>query len=471
LVTPRELSCCVRRNWFDAEVTVKVPLSPRPSAESGAHRDVALLRELRAQVAAAADTRGDVRQQARDVGVRLASEFDEYWVRAVDEGPVDVVDLFSGCGGLSAGFRAFNAIVPVFRLVLAVDTDPVANATYAENLHLEPVQEDVAALAAEPARLRRLVTAARPRGNRPLVVVGGPPCQGFSSHRKGAVDDTRNSLVVRFAEAAASLSPDLIALENVPELLTDRHWPVLEAAVGHLSAAGYTVSISIHNTAEYGVPQERFRALVLATRQPASLPRGYLARADFRTVRDAIGELPAVSAGERTSTDPLHYTARHRESTLEVLRAVPHDGGSRPTDVGPESLRRGYERQGKPMYEDVYGRLAWNRPAVTISTYARNPASGRYAHPEQDRGLSIREAALLQGFPLSWRMYGTLDPCFRQIGNAVPPRFAAFLAAHLIGELLATEPGDPDGPGVVKEPVGVSFSRLIPSLKSGSRRL
>lgn len=425
---------------------------------------------LLGHLAAAAPDDEDVRAQARTLGVRLANDLDESWDASVDDGPIDVVDFFCGCGGLSAGFRAVNSLVPAFRLALAVDTDPVANKTYEENLGIAPLPEDVAALASDPDRLRRLVDAARPRSERPLVVIGGPPCQGFSSHRNGA-EDPRNSLVVHFAEAAASLAPDLVVLENVPELLSDRHWPVLELAAEHLRSEGYSVSVSVHNTAEYGVPQERFRALLLASRRSVNLPHGYLDRSEFRTVRDAIGDLPQIAAGQRVEGDPLHYTARHKESTLEVLRAVPHDGGSRPAHVGPESLRRGHERQGKPMYEDVYGRMAWDRPAVTISTYARNPASGRYAHPEQDRGLSIREAALLQGFPKSWRMHGTLDPCFRQIGNAVPPRFAVFLAAHVLGELLAPEAGEPSGPGMVTRPVGPSFSRLIPALKAGTRRL
>lgn len=414
---------------------------------------------------------GDIRTRARELGIQVADRMDEHWQESSPpDGPIDVVDLFCGCGGLSAGFRAVNAVVPAFRLALAIDTDAVANETYAANLNLIPLLRDVGELAAAPKALRELLAESRGPRSGPLVVVGGPPCQGFSSHRNGAADP-RNSLVVHFAEAAAALDPDLIALENVPEILTDRHWPVLDAAAEVLRAAGYTVSISVHNTAEYGVPQERFRALMLAARRSPDLPRGFLSRGSFRTVRNAIGDLPPLTAGERTESDPLHYTARHRESTLEVLRAVPHDGGNRPLDVGPESLRRGLKRQGKPMFEDVYGRLAWDRPSVTISTYARNPASGRYAHPEQDRGLSIREAALLQGFPRNWRMHGTLDPCFRQIGNAVPPRFAAYLAAHILGELLATTSGEPDGPGSVTSAVGTSFSRLIPSLKAGRRTL
>lgn len=138
-------------------------------------------------------------------------------------------------------------------------------------------------------------------------------------------------------------------------------------------------------------------------------------------------------------------------------------------DVGPESLRRAFKKQGKPAYEDVYGRLAWNKPAVTITNYARNPASGRYTHPDQDRGLSIREASLLQGFPSSWEFEGTLDPCFRQIGNAVPPVFAAAVATHALALVLGVQTS-PHSEGITR-PIGPSFSRLIPALKSESRQL
>lgn len=165
----------------------------------------------------------------------------------------------------------------------------------------------------------------------------------------------------------------------------------------------------------------------------------------------------------------MHYSAGHSRSTINTIRQVPKDGGSRPPHAGPECLRRAAKRNGRAVYEDVYGRLSWDRPAITVTAYARNPASGRFVHPEQDRGLTVREAALLQGFPSDYWFSGSLDQRFRQIGNAVPPAFAAFLATHLLGELMA-EPLHVSSfdPGI-SEPVGPSFSRLIPALKAGHR--
>lgn len=409
------------------------------------------------------------RAAAKQIARAVTSDPDACWAASADaEGPVDVVDLFSGCGGMSAGFRLVNGLVPAYRLAAAADHDPVANKTYERNFGLVPDGIDVSDLAREPDRLRTMGRGLRQ--SHPLVLVGCAPCQGFSSHRnKAGEDDARNSLFGHVVTIAERLLPEVVIAENVPELVTARYWPYLADARDRLTRAGYHIHVAVHNSAEHGVPQERFRMLLLAMRHPFEPLRGLVERARFRTVRDAIGHLPAICAGERIKADPWHYTATHRESTIEVLRAVPHDGGSRPMHVGPDCLRRANDRQGKPAYEDVYGRLAWNRPAVTITNYARNPASGRYGHPEQDRGLSIREGACLQGFPRAFEFEGTLDPCFRQLGNSVPPLFAASLAAHLLGEIVGP-PAAGTTAGIVKS-VGPSFSRLIPALKRESRDL
>jgi DNA (cytosine-5)-methyltransferase 1 len=305
----------------------------------------------------------------------------------------------------------------------------------------------------------------------PLVLIGCAPCQGFSSHRNSAgAGDGRNSLFVDFARIAVQIRPDFVVVENVPELLSSRYWPYVEAARGLLEEAGYFTHLSVHNMADFGVPQERFRALLLAAPQPFAPPSGILTRSEYRTVRDAIGALPAVAAGERHPKDPMHYTAGHRESTIETIRLVPKDGGNRPQGAGPQCLRNIELRQGKPGYEDIYGRLRWDRPAITITAYARNPASGRFVHPEQDRGLSVREAACLQGFPRRFNFSGTLDQRFRQIGNAVPPTFAAYLGMHILGQLASDRRRDLTAGRGIESPVGASFSRLIPSLKADHRR-
>jgi len=371
---------------------------------------------------------------------------------------------------MSAGFVSINAATPWFKLVGAIDIDRVANRTFELNLGLKPFQIDIAELACKPKLLAKTVAASRRDISRPLVLIGCAPCQGFSSHRNEAgAADPRNSLFVDFARIATKLRPAAIVVENVPELLTDKYWPIVVRARQLLERSGYFVHVGVHNMADFGVPQERFRALMLAMPRAFKPPRGFLTRDKYLTVRDAIGWLPALKAGERTSQDTMHYTAGHKESTIKTIMAVPADGGSRPDHVGPDCLRRAKERNGRAVYEDVYGRLFWDRPAITITAYARNPASGRYVHPEQHRGLSIREAALLQGFPDNYVFSGSLDESFRQIGNAVPPTFAAHLAAHVVQEMLSKEEPTDFDQGITS-PVGPSFSRLIPSLKAGHRR-
>lgn len=397
---------------------------------------------------------------------------DANWVasRTAEQGAIDVIDMFCGCGGMSVGFAATNGVTPSYRLVGAVDVDDVAARTYERNLGIRPHSTSVAELARRPALLRSTLSMMRTDPSRPLVLIGCAPCQGFSSHRNDdGESDPRNSLFVDFVKIALKLRPEAVVIENVPEILTDRYWPLVAHARALLEEAGYFVNLGVHNMAEFGVPQERFRILMLAMRRPFRPPQGFLDRCEFRTVREAIGALPPVAAGERHPDDPMHFTAGHKESTLATIRAVPKDGGSRPDHVGPDCLRRAKERNGRAVYEDVYGRLFWDKPAITVTAYARNPASGRYVHPEQDRGLSVREAALLQSFPRNYDFAGSLDERFRQIGNAVPPAFAAFLAAHILDQLKTEVPASEFQRGITTS-VGPSFSRLIPALKAGHRK-
>lgn len=398
-----------------------------------------------------------------------AAQADAWWARSQDGGPIDVVDMFSGCGGMSAGFRLVNAVLPAYRLVLAVDIDTVANRTYERNLGLCPETVDVGKLSHARRQDWVILDPRQREPERPLVLIGCAPCQGFSSHRNAAGQvDPRNDLFEDFVRLAVEADPDFVVIENVPELCIDTHWSRVARAKARLAAAGYWVHLAIHNMAEFGLPQERFRAVMVAARQPFKPVEGHLDRGAFRTVRDAIGHLPQVAAGE-VGSDPMHYSAGHRDSTIDLIRSIPPDGGSRPAGSGPASLRHLASRQGKEAYEDVYGRLWWDRPAITVTAYARNPASGRFVHPAQHRGLTVREAALLQGFPSSYEFAGSFDERFRQIGNAVPPIFAATVALNLLGNLLKP-PMDGPGSGLT-QPVGKSFSRLIPSLKAGTSRL
>lgn len=377
-------------------------------------------------------------------------------------GRVQVLDVFSGAGGMSLGFSAVAQAFGTFRLLGGIDIDAVSSSTYEQNFGVPGMVDDVRKIAGSRAHAATLLDRfAGYDPAAPLVLIGCAPCQGFTAHTKRRWDtqDQRNSLVAAFADLAAALSPDVVVMENVPELLSGRHWHHFEAFRNALRSAGYTVKQVIHNAAAFGTPQDRFRALVVAMRDTDfCLPKPMLPPSEYRTVRDAIGQLPPVDPGDVDPLDSMHRCAAHRRSTVDVIRAVMPDGGSRPRGIGPKSLDRV-----KGFY-DVYGRLRWDRPSITITHYARNPASGRFVHPEQHRGLTMREAARLQGFPDSFEFKGAFDDVFRQVGEAVPPHLAVAVAlstcASLQGECADAEHD------LVEEPVTNSFASRIAGLKA-----
>jgi len=382
-------------------------------------------------------------------------------------GPIEVIDLFCGCGGLAAGFEAIGRSINSFRLAGAADLDPHAADTFDRNLPVRVRREDLAVVAASDDNIDNFLSSLGLVSGAPKVLIGGPPCQGFSAHGKRLrrESDERNHLVDAFARIARRLNPDFIVMENVPELLAHKYLDRFQS-LKKLLDPDYIVRARIHNLAGFGVPQARFRALVLASPRPFRMPDPFLTdSADYRTVRSAIGHLPPIGPRSPSPDDPMHACTRHRASTVATIRQIPKDGGSRPPGVGPKCLDR------VDGYRDVYGRMFWDRPANTITGYSRNPASGRYVHPEQDRGLSIREAALLQAFPSSWMFEGPFDDRFQQIGNAVPPQFAAHLAAHILTELSRdpNEVVEMNTDGDVLEPTSNSFSSSIPGRKHTKR--
>lgn len=388
---------------------------------------------------------------------------------AIAESPFQLVDFFCGSGGMSLGFSALSRIAPFFRMIGGCDINPDAARTYTHNFDVPVAETDIRELASDKRALRRFLADMKGYDPKvPLVVIGCAPCQGFSSHRKKEWDreDGRNTLVSDFAKVATSLKPVCLVMENVPELLSVKYWSHFEAARDILRDSGYVVRQAIYNAASFGVPQERFRAVVIAMRRDFLLPDPIFEPKDYRTVRQAIGHLPSVDPGKADPLDKMHRSAGHRPETIDVIRAVPKNGGNRPPGVGPKCLDR---VQG---YYDVYGRLFWDSPAITITHYARNPASGRYVHPEQDRGLTMREAALLQSFPTGFEFTGAFDAVFKQIGEAVPPGLACGVASNVLVELLSLPPDEQEKrasiPAITK-PVSSSYSSVIAGIKTRRR--
>jgi len=333
--------------------------------------------------------------------------------RTDDRNKPTALDLFSGCGGLTVGLKRAG-----FRVLGAVDVDPLSIKTYKANHKDVTVWEtDIREL--EPAEI---AAALGLRKRRLDLLAGCPPCQGFSTMRtlNGAfvIDDPRNDLLFEFQRFVEALRPRAVMMENVPGLADDERFA---AFCRRMKKIGYLGDHRILNAAEYGVPQRRRRLIYLAG-HGMEIPFAEPARR-IRTVEDAIGGLP--KAGE--SGDPVHDIPEKRTPRImELIRRIPKDGGSR-TDL-PEEYQLDCHRRCNG-FKDVYGRMAWGDVAPTITSGCFNPSKGRFLHPEEDRAITMREAALLQGFPRRYK-FPTADNksgVALMIGNALPP---PFIAAH-----------------------------------------
>jgi DNA (cytosine-5)-methyltransferase 1 len=379
--------------------------------------------------------------------------------------PIQLLDFFCGAGGTSLGFAAVNKVIPAFDFLGGCDKNEISAQTYSHNYGTPLICEDIVDLAENTKKLQSLLDSIGYDPTKPTVLIGCAPCQGFTSHRKkhwSEGEDIRNNLINIFTRIVDYIQPDAVVMENVPDFLAKKYWRHFAAAKADYENNGYIVKDCIYNAASFGVPQDRFRSIVIAMKKNFVMPDGYLSPDEYHTVREAIGWLPAVKAGIADPNDPMHKSAAHKKSTLEVIRQVPHNGGSRPKGVGPVCLDK------TKGFSDTYGRLYWDKPSITITHYARNPASGRYIHPEQDRGLTAREAALLQSFPIGFEFTGKSDDVYRQIGEAVPPMFAAGIAVDVLIELLSCEPTQreiADSPKSVDAPVSNSYSSVIAGMK------
>ena len=340
------------------------------------------------------------------------------------------IDLFSGCGGLTLGLKLGG-----FKVVGAVDIDPLSIETYQAN------HKDVTVWTAdirdlEPAEIQSTLNLEPSDLD---LIAGCPPCQGFSTMRtlNGAlrVDDPRNDLLLEVLRFVDALRPKAVMIENVPGLAGDESFQVF---CGRMQQAEYCGDPDVLNAAEYGVPQRRKRLIYVAglrTEIPFAEPvQGTL------TVRDAIGDLP--KPGE--SGDPIHdLPERRTPRVMQLIQRIPQDGGSR-TDLPVQDQLECHKRCNG--FKDVYGRMAWSEVSPTITSGCFNPSKGRFLHPEEHRAITMREAALLQGFPSNYKFpkATSKSSLAMMIGNALPP---PFIAAHakIIRDTLQHKSGAPLG--------------------------
>lgn len=341
---------------------------------------------------------------------------------------VTAIDLFSGCGGMTTGLEQAG-----FRVVVAVEMDSVAASTFRLN-HEDTALREADIRSVDPVSLMQDLGLVP--GSLDLLA-GCPPCQGFSRLRtmNGARRnrDHRNRLVMEMARFVSALEPKSVMMENVPSLATKS---VFVEFVRFLRRTGYVPQWDVLDASAFGVPQRRKRLVLLAGRG-FRIPFGEPTR-ETVSVRKAIGGMPTPGS----SGDYLHDMPERRTPQMRAwIAAVPRDGGSR-LDL-PEHVQRECHKR-TTGFKDVYGRMAWDEPAPTITGGCFNPSKGRFLHPQQDRNITMREAALLQSFPPSFCVPdGTPKTAVAQmVGNALPPEFVRRQAVAILAHLKVQRSGN-----------------------------
>jgi DNA (cytosine-5)-methyltransferase 1 len=358
---------------------------------------------------------------------------------------IDFIDLFAGAGGLSVGFEKLAR--PKYRSVWANDFNPFACETYRANFRSPCIDGDIVSY------LEKYFSEI-PKAD---LVVGGPPCQGFSLLNKNRELDPRKCLWIPYMQIVGLSGARVFMMENVPQLLGSEEFPEIRKQA---TAMGFKLWSGILIAADYGVPQVRKRAIIVGSKDKDPSPyfpppkthfdprkrlltgsranlEGYVDNArPWTTVRDVLGDLPPPFGTELRHEAPpldLHFGRSPTAKSMERYRAIPDEGMNR-FDLqkrAPQLTPRCWIEK-KSGGTDLFGRMWWDRPSLTIRTEFYKPEKGRYLHPSQHRPITHREAARLQTFPDDFRFTGTKIEIARQIGNAVPPLLAATIARALL---------------------------------------
>lgn len=341
---------------------------------------------------------------------------------------IKVFDFFSGCGGTSCGFEQAG-----LEIALGLDIDKDAALTYRSNFPNSAfIEADICTLGTDV--LKPLLD------NRidPVLFCGCAPCQPFSKqNRQRGETDVRRNLLSEFGRFVQDWLPEYVFVENVPGMqrIKGQKGP-LPAFKTLLKRLGYTFDVKVLPALWFGVPQTRERLVLLASRGPKiALPVATHGpgKLPFTTVKDWIGDLAYLAAGGVDPVDPSHRAAELSELNLARIAATPEGGGRK---NWPDHLLLDCHRNHKG-HTDVYGRLAWDKPAAGLTTRCISYSNGRFGHPVQDRAISVREAACLQTFPTSFVFSGNLNSKARQVGNAVPPSMARVIGMTIIAHANA----------------------------------
>ena len=347
-----------------------------------------------------------------------------------------VIDLFAGVGGLSLGFEMAG-----FEVALANEYDPSIAEAYKKNRpNTKMIVEDITKLPVEETF--------GPYQGKVTVVIGGPPCQGFSQKgMRKSINDPRNFLFRYYFEVVKKVKPEYFVIENVPNLLTTENGYFKDEIVELFSGIGYAVSCGVLCAADFGVPQDRRRTCImgkLGAGKPVELPEP---NGVHTTIWDAISDLSYFESGEgaeeqsyrnapqseyqkllRAGSSELynHIATRHSKVTLERLKMIAPECGK---EMLPE------EHHTKSIYSGTWCRMKKDGIAKTITTRYDTPSSGELTHPYLDRAITTREAARIQSFPDTFRFYGSKSSQMKQVGNAVPPLLGKAIAERILDDM------------------------------------
>lgn len=330
------------------------------------------------------------------------------------------VDLFCGVGGLTHGLQQSG-----INVVAGYDIDENCRLPYQANNNAEFIYESITEL--DPEKLRSHFKATDIK-----LLAGCAPCQPFSNYTQGRPRDERWGLLSHFSRLSSQLNPELITMENVPELI--KH-DVFHEFKDSLVEQGYSVWYGVVYCPDYGIAQKRKRLVILASRLGAIslLPPTHKSD-EYLTLKDVIGSLPILKAGEVNRDDVLHRSAGLSEVNLK--RIIASNPGGTWKDWPEELLANCHKKNTGKKYTSVYGRMDWGQLSPTVTTQCYNYGSGRYGHPSQNRAISLREAAMIQSFPENYKFIAesvdySISSVARMIGNAVPVRLA-----KVIGDTL-----------------------------------
>lgn len=336
---------------------------------------------------------------------------------------VSAIDLFCGVGGMTHGLYKEGVNV-----VAGVDLDSSCQYAFEKNNAAKFIQADIRKIKASE------INALYPKGH-VRILVGCAPCQPFSGYTSKKPKGDKWSLLYSFADLVEKTQPDIISMENVPGLLKFKNPPIFEEFTQRLKDNDYHVTHSIVYCPDFGIPQTRSRLVLFASKfGEIKLIGKTRTKADYKTVEETIKHLPEISDGETCPKDPLHKAAKLSPMNKRRIRATPLGGSWK--DWKDELVLKCHTKKKGKSYGSVYGRMRWDAPAPTMTTLCTGIGNGRFGHPEQDRAISLREAALFQTFP---KNYAFIDPAARfsakaiarQIGNAVPVTLGKVVAKSI----------------------------------------